>query len=130
MKNAYGPLMEKLYKHLAQGDFAGFLSGCHPSLSFQIPGKSALAGKYTQATFGPGLAMKMRELSGGTYQLEVHDVLASDLHATLLGTATLTRHGKKTEYRTVHVWRFEDGKPVAGYEYPRDLYAYDEAWKA
>jgi ketosteroid isomerase-like protein len=47
----------------------------------------------------------------------------------VLATDKLTRNGKTLEYRTVHVWRIENGKPVAWYEYPRDLYQYDAIWE-
>ena len=89
---------------------------------------SKLAGKYTKANFAQDFAMKLQELSGGTLKIEVHDILASDLHATVLATDRLIREGKTIELRTVHVWRFEAGKPIAWYEYPRDLYQFDAIW--
>ena len=71
---------------------------------------------------------QLGELSGGSLKVEIHDILASDLHACVLVTDKLTRNGKACEYRGVHVWRFQDGKPIAWYDYPRDLYQYDEIW--
>jgi ketosteroid isomerase-like protein len=70
----------------------------------------------------------MMELSGNTLKVETHDIMASDRHGLVLITDHLTQNGKKVEYRAVHVWRFEGGKPVAWYEYPRDLYQYDVIW--
>jgi ketosteroid isomerase-like protein len=60
--------------------------------------------------------------------VNVHDIMASDQHGIVLATEQLVRDGKSVELRTVHVWRFEEGKPVAWYEYPRDLYQYDAIW--
>lgn len=120
--------IKRLYSHFTQGDIKAMLALCSDNFSFQIAGKSKIAGKFTKANFAEKFASALKELSGGTYSLEVHDVLASDLHATVLGTVKVTTHGKASEFRTVHVWRFENGKPLAGYEYPRDLYQYDQIW--
>jgi ketosteroid isomerase-like protein len=128
MKHPNAATLEKLYSHFAQGDMHAVLALCAEQVTFQVPGKSKLAGKYTKADFEQGFAMKLRELSGGTFKLEVHDILASDLHAAVLATQRLTRAGKPVEFRTVHIWRFEAGKPVAWYEYPRDLYQFDTVW--
>ena len=120
--------LAKLYSDLIQGDFQAVTSACADSMTFQVPGRSKLAGKYNRTAFVQEFAMRLRELSGGELKLEVHDILASDLHATVLGSYKLMRDGKPVELRTVHVWRFEGEKPLAGYEYPRDLYQYDSVW--
>ena len=128
MKHPNAALLEKLYSDFAKGDLKAVLNACADQVTFQVPGKSPLAGKYDKGSFAQGFATKLMELSGGTLQIELHDILASDRHAVVLATDHLTRNGKAAEYRTVHVWRFEDGKPVAWYEYPRDLYQYDTIW--
>lgn len=127
MNNVHATAMKEFYTAFSKGDHDAALKVCADSFSFQVPGEGKLAGKYTRANFAE-LGMKLRELSGGTFNHEVHDILASDLHATVLGTYKLVRDGKTVELRTVHVWRFEGGKPLAGYEYPRDLYQYDAIW--
>ena len=128
MQHPNAVLLEKLYADFAKGDLAAMLAACADTITFQVPGKSPLAGKYTKANFASEFAMKLHELSGGTLKLEVHDILANDRHAAVMASDSLTRNGKTVEYRTVHVWRFENGKPVAWYEYPRDLYQYDAIW--
>jgi ketosteroid isomerase-like protein len=128
MKHPHVLLLEKLYADFNQGQFQKVLDACADSITFQVPGKSKLAGKYTKANFVSGLVTQLGELSGGSFQLEVHDILASDVHAAVLGMEKITRDGKTIEYRLVQVWRFENGKPVAWYQYPRDLYQYDAAW--
>ena len=115
--------------YFTEGNFIGVLDACSDKMTFQIPGKSPLAGKFNKTNFLSGFALKAKELSGGTYQLEVHDMMATDQHATVLCSSKLTTDGKTVELRAVHVWRFEHGVPIAWYEYPRDLYQFDEAWK-
>ena len=120
-------LIRRIYENLAKGDVKAALAECDDKITFQVPGRSALAGKYTKADYSAFLGRRV-ELSGGSHRLEVHDVMASDRHATVLASDHLTRDGQPRQLRTVHVWRIENGKPVAWYEYPRDLYQFDEAW--
>ncbi|MGZ3649824.1 MAG: nuclear transport factor 2 family protein [Bdellovibrionota bacterium] len=121
-------MLEKLYAALAEGSVDGALAHCDDKITFQIPGKSPLAGKFTKADYASRVVEKRRSLSGGTLKTEVHDILASDRHGTVLASETFTRNGQPVQLRTVHVWRIEGGKPVAFYEYPRDLYQFDQAW--
>lgn len=128
MKHPNALILEKLYSDLAKGDLEAVLKACSESMTFQISGKSKIAGKYTKTNFASELVSKWNELSNGTYQLEVHDILAGDQHVAVLASARLTRDGKPAEYRTAHVWRFGSGQPLAWYEYPRDLYQFDSIW--
>lgn len=123
----HATLLFKLYGDLAEGNVEGVLRACADSVTFQVPGKSPLAGKYTKANFAEYLS-RLKERSGGTYKFEIHDIMASDLHATVLLTEKVQAKTGLIELRSVHVWRFGQGLPIAGYEYPRDLYAYDQAW--
>ncbi len=120
--------IEAIYAAYKGSDYEKILSLCDPKVTFQVPGKSRVAGKYDRSTFISGLITKLKELSGGKYTLDIHDILVSDRHAVALGTAKFTHGTEPAEYRTVQVWRIENGKPVAWYEYPRDLYQFDAIW--
>jgi uncharacterized protein len=125
MNHPNAVLLEKVYANYSKGDISAVLDACADEITFQVAGKSKLAGKFTKATFKDKFVIPMKELTGNTLKLEVHDVMASDRHAVVLASNFLERNGEKIQLRTVHVWRFENGKPVAWYEYPRDMYAYD-----
>lgn len=128
MKNQKTAALEKLYSDFAKSNFEGALSHCAEGLTFQVAGKSKLAGKYTRANFVANFAEKLKELSNGTYKFEVHDILASDQHSVVLMSEKVSRGGETAEYRMAHVWRFDGDKPLAGYTYPRDLYQFDAIW--
>jgi ketosteroid isomerase-like protein len=121
-------LLTEAYSSFAQGDWQKFLKQFPDSMTFQVAGKSKLAGKLTKETFSTRYGQMLQELSNGTFKVEIHDVMTTDRHATVLMTCKLSRSGKSYELRSVHVWRTENGIPIAGYEYPRDLYQFDEAW--
>ncbi len=120
--------LEAIYSSFKKNDFETLLSHCDPKITFQIPGKSKLAGKYDRTNFVSGLMGKLKEFSGGKYSIEIHDILVSDRHAVALGTVKFTHGTEPAEYRTAQIWRIENGKPVAWYEYPRDLYQFDAIW--
>ena len=120
--------VRSIYDAFAAGDYSRALGLCDPKVTFQIAGKSPLAGKYDATNFVSGLVTKWKELSGGQYKLEVHDVMASDRHAVALTSVKFEKHGATVEYRSAQVWRIENGKPVALYEYLRDTYQFDAIW--
>ncbi len=127
MTHPNATVLEKMYADYSKGDVQSMLSACDDAITFQVAGKSKLAGKFTKSDFESKFITPMKELTGNTLKLEVHDILASDRHAVVLASELL-RNGEKKQLRTVHVWRFENGKPVAWYEYPRDMYAFDEVF--
>jgi ketosteroid isomerase-like protein len=120
--------LTQLYGYFGSGDIDSMLSKLGDHVTFQVAGRSPVAGKFTKTNFKDGFVEKLKSLSKATYQFQVHDVLASDLHGTVLGTVKFVANGTPVELRTVHVWRFENGQPVAGYEYTRDLYQFDAAF--
>ena len=128
MKHPNALILEKIYADFAAGDIESMLRSCDEKITFQVPGKSRLAGKFTKENFKSAFVDPLFELSQGTLKIEVHDILASDRHGVVLASDSFLRREEKVELRTVHVWRFEKGKPVAWYEYPRDLYRFDEVW--
>jgi len=127
MSSRHENSIKRLYHLWHAGDAAGIEREFSPKLSFEIKGKTLLSGKHDRAQFA-GLITKMKELSGGTFQSEIHDLLVSDRHAMILATHKLTRGGAALEYRSVQVWRFEDGLPIAGYEYLRDHEQFQQIW--
>jgi ketosteroid isomerase-like protein len=128
MTHSYVQILTKFYADLEKGDLPAVLASCSERATFQIAGKSPLAGKYSVKDFATAYLSKLADLSGGTLKFEVHDILASERHGMVLSTSKFTRKDATHELRTVHVWRFEEGKLLAGYEYARDLYLSDSIW--
>ncbi|MFN7685051.1 MAG: nuclear transport factor 2 family protein [Oligoflexia bacterium] len=119
--------LKRLYELWRSGDVEAITQAFPSGLTFEIKGQSVLAGKRDLSGFSRLLG-SLKELSAGTFEHEIHDILSSDRHAMVLATCRLVRGGKPIEYRTVHVWRLESGLPIAGYEYLRDQYQFDQIW--
>ena len=119
--------IKRLYQLWHAGDVSAIEKEFSPKLTFEIKGRSLVSGKHDRAQFA-ALFAKMKELSGGTFQSEIHDMMVSDRHALVLATHRLTKGGAPVEYRSVQVWRFENGLPIAGYEYLRDHEQFQQIW--
>ncbi|RYZ72748.1 MAG: hypothetical protein EOP09_02765 [Proteobacteria bacterium] len=128
MATAPFEILKTLYQELSSAQFSASIFDRPEVVQFQVAGKSALAGKYVGEAGLKNWVSRMKELSSGTYQLELHDLLISDRHAMALITHKIEQAGKPVEYRSVHVWRNEPGKMIAGYEYFRDQYQFDAIW--
>jgi ketosteroid isomerase-like protein len=58
-----------------------------------------------------------------TITYDVHDVVANDDHAVVLGTATATRGGKTLEYRTAEIFHIREGKATERWAFSDDTEA-------
>lgn len=56
------------------------------------------------------LVGQLREASGETLQIELHDVLANDDHAVALQVTRADRRGRSLADRVVYVFHMRDGK--------------------
>ena len=122
--------LRTLYDNFVAGKLEAVLAACADEIIFHVPGCNALSGSYTKAQFGPELIMRVMQLSGGTFQEVVEDVLANDTHGVVLATHRLQRNGATHEYQTAHVWRIREGVFTEWREYPRDLHQFDAIWSA
>lgn len=122
--------LRRLYDDFGKGDLEAVLAACADEIVFHVPGHNALSGSYSKAQFGPALIAKVMQLSAGTFQEMVDDVLANDTHGVVLARHRLQHAGTLQEYHTVHVWRIRDGVFTEWREYPRDLYQFDAIWSA
>jgi len=58
-----------------------------------------------------------------TVRYEIHDVIANDDHAIVLGTATATRGDMTLEYRTAEIFHIRDGRAVERWAFSDDTAA-------
>ena len=74
-----------------------------------------------------GLFGKLFQLTDGTFQVEVHDVLASEEHAVVLARVRARRAGKTIEHgQYSHVCHFQDGKLSEAWIVDVDPYELDD----
>jgi uncharacterized protein len=80
------------------------------NIVWHVAGSGPLAGNYEGVTQVIGQLSKISELSDGTIQPQLHDVLVSDDHTVVLTTISAERAGKQLQLNLVHVIHAENGK--------------------
>jgi len=95
-------------------------------IAWHSPGRNPLAGDYKGIDQVMGLFARLFELTGGTFRLEVHDVLANDEHGVVLATAKAEKGGKTLSDNGVQVFHLRDGKVTESWLHPSDQYEADE----
>jgi len=116
------------YEAFSAGDMNALAEVMDENVLWHVPGNNQLSGDYkgrddTFAYYG-----KLAELTGGTFKVELHDILANDEHTVGMHRDTATRDGKSLDTNEILVFHIRDGKIVEGWEAYIDLATVDEFW--
>jgi uncharacterized protein len=103
-------LLSRGYAAFAAGDIETVMSLFAEDITWHSGGVNQLAGDYHGHNEVIGYLGKLMELSGGTFRVDVHDILANDQHGTVLVTAHAERGGKTLNSREVNIWHLANGK--------------------
>jgi ketosteroid isomerase-like protein len=97
---------------------------------WHVGGDNPIAGEYKGKEALMGLFAKFGQLLEGTYEADVHDILASEDHTVVLGTYTATRRGRTHSARFVDIIHPRgDGKAKEFWRFYEDAAAEDEFLK-
>jgi ketosteroid isomerase-like protein len=121
-------LFRRGYKAFGEGDMDTLRGIIAEDAVWHSPGNNQLAGDHKGVDSILGLFGKEFEITNGTVNVELHDVLANDEHMVGLHTARSTRNGKdysSTEALVAHV---SNGKVTEFWLLPMDAKLFDEAW--
>lgn len=94
-------------------------------IRWHAPGQSQIARDYEGIDDVLGYFGRIFELTGGTFSVELHDVLANDEHVVILFTSHGERDGRRLADREVLTGHMADGKLAEVWIHP-DVYALDE----
>ena len=119
-------LLRTGYDAFGKGDMDTIRSLFADDIVWHSPGKSPFAGDYRGVDAVLEQFGKVFELTGGTFKIEIHDILANDTHAVVLARATAERDGKRLDDKGVNVWHIKDGKVTEQWLHAGDQYASDE----
>jgi ketosteroid isomerase-like protein len=121
-------LVRRGYQAFAEADMATLNELFADDLVWHAPGRNQLAGTFRGKEEVFATFMKVAELSGGTFKLDIHTILADDEHVAVLARATGEREGRTLEDNSVQVFHIRDGKVTEQWLYPGDAYASDAFW--
>jgi uncharacterized protein len=112
-----------------RGDFSALQNQFFAeNIIWHVAGTGPLAGRYEGIAQVMGVLSKISELSGGTVETELHDVLVSNDHTVALAAIRAERSGKQLQLNLVHVIHSENGKATEVWTYSSDPGAAAEFW--
>lgn len=99
------------------------------SVRWHVPGRSSLAGNYEgrDATFG--YFGRLAQETGGRFQAQLRDVVASSDIVVGLHDSRAERGDKTLDVSVALVFQMRGGKIVEAWEHYGDLYAWDDFWR-
>ena len=121
-------ILRRGYEAFAKADMPAVQGFFADDIVWHVGGRSPLAGDYR----GPDEVLRFlgqtMEMTGGSFSLEIHDLLANEEHGIALVVARGQRNGRTLEDRAVHVLHLQGGKVTEFWAHPGDQYAVDEFW--
>ncbi len=91
-------------------------------------GSGPLCGDYKGRDAVLAVFGRIQELCGGTFRIEVHDVMANDEHAVALTRWTASRQGKRLDVLDTDVYHVKDGNVVEFWSFVGDQRRDAEFW--
>lgn len=116
------------YEAFANGDMATLNDVIADDVVWHNGGNSPLSGDYEGKEAVFGLFGRIAQETGGTFENEIHDMLANDEHGVALVVTKGTRGDKTLEGRSVHVFHMSDGVLTEFWAFPEDQSAFDDFW--
>jgi ketosteroid isomerase-like protein len=120
--------LRKGYAAYSSGDLDTLTDLFADDILWHVAGRSPIAGDYKGRDAVFGFFGKLMELSGGTFAIDVHDILANDEHGVAIITNSGTRGDKSFSGQDVHVFHLRDSKVVEFWDSPLDQYNADDFW--
>ncbi len=121
-------LLRKGYKAFSEGDLETISAMFADDIVWHTPGKSSISGDYKGKEQVFEFFGKVTQETGGTFKIDIHDVIANDEHAVVLAKTSAQKDGKTLEGNGVGVYHIEDGKVTESWQLAEDQYAIDEFW--
>jgi len=127
---ANAALIKGAYDAFSRGDIPGAMATFAEDIFWHVPGRGPLSRDYRGHAEVLAFFGHFMELSGGTFRLQVDDVLAKDDRVVVFCTESAQRGGRSWSAPQVHVWTVKDGKATAFWEYEGDQQGDDEFWSS
>ncbi|MGI8778395.1 MAG: nuclear transport factor 2 family protein [Acidimicrobiales bacterium] len=121
-------LIRRGYEAFGRGEIPAVLAQFNDDIVWHVGGRNLVSGDYHGHDGVVAFFTKLMELSAGTFELNVHDITASDGHVIAIVDLSARRDGRPWENNGVHVWHLADGKVAEFRAIAVDPYLDDEFW--
>jgi ketosteroid isomerase-like protein len=119
-------LLRRGYEAFATGDMNTVLALFDSDIRWHVGGSNQTSGDYRGHQEVMGFFGKMMDLSGGSFHLDIHDIVANDTHGVALVTAHGEREGQTMAVREANIWHLADGKATEFWAFAEDQAALDK----
>jgi ketosteroid isomerase-like protein len=116
------------YEAFNSGDMDTLTEIFDENAVWHLPGRSSMANDYQGREAAFAYFGRLGQQTGGTFQAELHQLLADGDRVVGIQTNTAERAGKRLGDDVSLVFQLKDGLITEGWEHHRDLYAWDEFW--
>jgi len=127
-ESAYESLVRRTYRDFESGDLDLLAVVMAKEVVWHEPGRSSLAGDYKGPEEVLGFLGELRTRTGGTFKIEVLDVLSEPERAVVLQRETATKDQKGLDVIAAVDFEVHNGKITEVTVYHHDTYGFDEFW--
>ncbi|MDO8613115.1 MAG: nuclear transport factor 2 family protein [Dehalococcoidia bacterium] len=121
-------LLRKGYDAFAKGDTATLTDLFSEDVVWHLPGRNLISGEHKGRDAVFAVFAKTMELTGGTFKIDLHDIVANDEHTVSLSRASASRQGKQLDLRGVDIYHIRNGKVTEWWSFNEDQRQDDEFW--
>lgn len=118
--------VRKKYDAFNNGDLASVGDLLADDVVWHVPGRSSIAGDYQGREEALAYLGRLAELTGGSYQAELHIAVGDDEHVITIDHSSATRAGKSYGENEIVVFRFRERRIVEVWQAPMSPYAHDD----
>lgn len=122
-------LIRDLFAAFRARDVESIRAAISETAVWHFPGRTGkLAGAHAGQAGIFGFLARVSELTGGTFELDLEEVLANDRYAVAFFRGHARRNGRELSNPTCLKIRLHNGQAIEIWEFVWDLYAVDEFW--
>ena len=123
-------LFRKGYEAFNNGDMDTIRSLFDQDITWHAPGRSRFSRDRRGIDDTLASFMEIISATGGTFHVDVHDIVANDEHAVAIVTQHWDHEGTSYEDRAAHVVHLKDGKLTESWYFDEKPYLFDEQFPA
>lgn len=127
-EDVYASLIRRAYEDFESGDLDLLRVVMAPEVVWHEPGRSSLAGDYKGPEAVLGFLGQLKARSGGTFAIEVLDVLSKPERAVVFQRETAARHDRTLDVIAAVDFEIHHGQITEVTVYQADTYQFDEFW--
>ena len=127
-ENAYESLVRRTYQDFESGDLDLLRVVMAEEVVWHEPGRSSLAGHYKGPEEVLGFLGELKARTGGTFKVEVLEVLSEPERAVVFQRETAMKNEKTLDVIAAVEFEIHNGKITEVTVYQNDTYAFDEFW--